>query len=40
MLVDTCQAASLYEKLYSPNIISVTSSMVGEDSLSVSKHSS
>ena len=36
MLVDTCQAESLYSKIYSPNIIAATSSKVGEDSLSVS----
>jgi phosphatidylinositol glycan class K len=35
-MIDTCQAASLYEKFYSPNILSVASSLVGEDSLSVS----
>jgi len=34
LLVDTCQAESLYKKLYSPNIISATSSLIGEDSLS------
>lgn len=33
-IIDTCQAASMYQKFYSPNIISVASSMVGEDSLS------
>ncbi|KAJ4435485.1 hypothetical protein ANN_18101 [Periplaneta americana] len=33
-MIDTCQAASLYEKFYSPNILSVASSLVGEDSLS------
>ena len=37
LFVDTCQAASLYGKLYSPNIISATSSLIGEDSLSVSQ---
>lgn len=36
-MVDTCQAASMYEKFYSPNILAVASSLVGEDSLSVSK---
>jgi len=35
-MIDTCQAASLYEKFYSPNILAVASSLVGEDSLSVS----
>lgn len=33
-MIDTCQAASMYEKLYSPNILAVASSQVGEDSLS------
>lgn len=36
-VVDTCQASSMYEKFYSPNILAVASSLVGEDSLSVSK---
>ena len=35
-MIDTCQAASMYEKFYSPNILAVASSQVGEDSLSVS----
>lgn len=34
-IADTCQAASMYEKLYSPNVIASGSSLVGEDSLSV-----
>ncbi|XP_065068412.1 GPI-anchor transamidase-like [Rhopilema esculentum] len=34
LLVDTCQAESLYGKIYSPNIIAGASSKVGEDSLS------
>ncbi|CAG0887197.1 unnamed protein product [Cyprideis torosa] len=33
-IVDTCQAASLYQQFYSPNILAVGSSQVGEDSLS------
>ncbi|XP_015439752.1 PREDICTED: putative GPI-anchor transamidase [Dufourea novaeangliae] len=33
-IVDTCQASSMYEKFYSPNILAVGSSLVGEDSLS------
>lgn len=33
-LADTCQAASLYEKCYSPNILAAASARVGEDSLS------
>lgn len=36
-MIDTCQAASMYEKFYSPNILAVGSSLVGEDSLSVSE---
>ena len=35
-VIDTCQAASMYEKFYSPNVLAVASSLVGEDSLSVS----
>lgn len=35
-IVDTCQASSMYEKIYSPNILAIASSKVGEDSLSVS----
>lgn len=37
-MIDTCQAASMYERFYSPNILAVGSSMVGEDSLSVSTY--
>ncbi|CAF0879438.1 unnamed protein product [Adineta ricciae] len=33
-VVDTCQAATLFEKFYSPNILAVGSSNRGEDSLS------
>merc|ERR1719154_1031707 len=33
-MIDTCQAASMFQKFYSPNILSVASSLVGEDSLS------
>ncbi|KAJ8924371.1 hypothetical protein NQ315_007167 [Exocentrus adspersus] len=33
-MIDTCQAASMYERFYSPNILAVGSSLVGEDSLS------
>ena len=36
LIVDTCQAYSMTQKLYSPNILAVGSSLVGEDSLSVS----
>lgn len=35
-MIDTCQAESMYQKFYSPNILAVASSHVGEDSLSVS----
>jgi len=34
LIVDTCQAASMYQRLYSPNVIATGSSLVGEDSLS------
>lgn len=34
LMVDTCQAYSMTQKLYSPNILAVGSSLVGEDSLS------
>jgi len=33
-MIDTCQAASMFQKFYSPGILSVASSLVGEDSLS------
>ena len=33
-IIDTCQAESMYSQFYSPNIISIASSKVGEDSLS------
>jgi len=35
-MIVSCQAASLYEKFYSPSILAVASSLVGEDSLSIS----
>lgn len=35
-MVDSCQAESMYQQFYSPNILGVASSKVGEDSLSVS----
>jgi len=38
-MADTCQAESLYLKFYSPNILGIGSSAVGEDSLSVKKNS-
>ena len=34
-MIDTCQAESMHQKFYSPNILAVASSKVGEDSLSV-----
>ncbi|KAG9511142.1 putative GPI-anchor transamidase, partial [Fragariocoptes setiger] len=34
LIVDTCQAESMSEHLYSPNIIGIGSSKIGEDSLS------
>lgn len=34
-MIDTCQAESMFQKFYSPNILAVASSRVGEDSLSV-----
>lgn len=33
-IIDTCQAASMFQKFYSPNLIGIASSKVGEDSLS------
>ncbi|XP_077986599.1 GPI-anchor transamidase-like [Glandiceps talaboti] len=33
-IIDTCQAVSMYQKFYSPNIVAAGSSQVGEDSLS------
>lgn len=36
-MVDSCQAESMFLKFYSPNILAVASSKVGEDSLSVSE---
>ncbi|XP_064616910.1 GPI-anchor transamidase-like [Liolophura sinensis] len=33
-MIDTCQAASMFQRFYSPNILAVSSSLVGEDSLS------
>ncbi|CAH1785751.1 unnamed protein product, partial [Owenia fusiformis] len=33
-MIDTCQAESMFQKFYSPNILSIASSKVGEDSLS------
>lgn len=33
-IIDTCQAVSMYQEFYSPNILAIGSSQVGEDSLS------
>ncbi|MBN3298588.1 GPI8 transamidase, partial [Amia calva] len=33
-IIDTCQGASMYERFYSPNVMALASSQVGEDSLS------
>jgi phosphatidylinositol glycan class K len=33
-MIDTCQAASLYERIYSPNIIAAASSLTGQNSYS------
>lgn len=35
-IIDTCQGASMYDRFYSPNLMALASSQVGEDSLSVS----
>ena len=37
-MVDSCQAESMYLQFYSPNVLGIASSKVGEDSLSVSWH--
>lgn len=34
MIADTCQSASMYSEIYSPNVLATSSSLVGEDSLS------
>nr|CAB3264863.1 GPI-anchor transamidase [Phallusia mammillata] len=33
-IIDTCQAVSMFKRFYSPNIMAIASSQVGEDSLS------
>ncbi|XP_060940231.1 GPI-anchor transamidase [Limanda limanda] len=33
-IIDTCQGASMYERFYTPNLMALASSQVGEDSLS------
>lgn len=35
-MIDTCQANTMYSKLYSPNIFAVGSADIGENSYSVS----
>ncbi|KAH7100578.1 peptidase C13 family-domain-containing protein [Auriculariales sp. MPI-PUGE-AT-0066] len=35
LMVDSCQAVSMYSKLYSPNVLATASSRVGENSYSV-----
>jgi phosphatidylinositol glycan class K len=34
-MIDTCQANTMYSKLYSPNVLATGSSMLGENSYSV-----
>ncbi|KAK4336657.1 hypothetical protein RND71_044218 [Anisodus tanguticus] len=34
LITETCQAESMNEKLYSPNVVGIASSKIGEDSLS------
>lgn len=36
-MIDTCQAGSMTEALYSPNVLAVGSSKTGENSYSVSR---
>lgn len=35
LVTDSCQAESMGSKVYSPNVITVGSSQIGEDSLAV-----
>lgn len=35
VIVDTCQAATMYEKIESPNVIALASSVRGQSSYSV-----
>ena len=35
-MIDTCQAATMFQEIYSTNVLSIASSSFGEDSLSVS----
>uniref|UniRef100_A0A915N8J1 GPI-anchor transamidase n=1 Tax=Meloidogyne javanica TaxID=6303 RepID=A0A915N8J1_MELJA len=34
LIADTCQSESMYQLIYSPNVLATSSSLVGEDSLS------
>ena len=34
-MIDTCQANSMYSKIYSPNVLATGSSKLGENSYSV-----
>lgn len=34
-MIDTCEADSMYQRFYSPNVIATGSSQIGEPSLSV-----
>ncbi len=38
IITDTCQAESMGAEVYSPNVLTIGSSRVGEDSLAVSLH--
>lgn len=38
-MIDTCQANTMYTQFYSPNIVGVGSSNLGENSYSVSRFS-
>ncbi|XP_078493754.1 GPI-anchor transamidase [Ciona intestinalis] len=33
-IIDTCQAVSMFQRFYSPNLVGIASSQIGEDSLS------
>ena len=35
-MIDTCQANTMYSKFYSPNVLATGSSVLGENSYSVS----
>ena len=37
-MIDTCQANTMYSKFYSPNVLATGSSVLGENSYSVSPH--